>query len=254
MESLHRRKDLNWLQADTWKGAARGISGLQILERSRWVMRKLFVFADMVRLAPRDAVVVLVDAGDVTAQLTPAAFAAAWRRRELAGARGVVHGADYGCYPFDPPNAANTFGCGAAWRRSYAFAPRVASPCALLRHNRAPNGGLLAGRAADLAAYFDSIARFVVAAPRVCLVPGSEQAIVTLHYLAALRRLRCGGCAAAGGCPNISVDLGDALFACVLVGESGAAATRRTLRRYTRTGGPGSAFSTHAAAAAPPAL
>eukprot|EP00756_Hemistasia_phaeocysticola_P048120 Hpha_TRINITY_DN22560_c0_g1::TRINITY_DN22560_c0_g1_i1::g.185106::m.185106 len=137
--SLHGRKDLLPFRTDM---PPRMHGGSLLLSISRWAIRKMFIFADMSRQMPRDALLVLVDTGDVVAQTPPSVFAAAWAKWEKRGGAEIVHGADRGCYPFT--GATKEFGCGEAWQRYFGLSK---PPCNYTDEYRGVNGGLLAGRA-----------------------------------------------------------------------------------------------------------
>eukprot|EP01065_Artemidia_motanka_P017833 TRINITY_DN21231_c0_g1_i1.p1 TRINITY_DN21231_c0_g1~~TRINITY_DN21231_c0_g1_i1.p1 ORF type:complete len:524 (+),score=108.18 TRINITY_DN21231_c0_g1_i1:47-1573(+) len=211
VSSLHNRTELHKLMPGGL------ISGLHLLVAERWVTRKLFVLADMAHQAPADAVLLLVDAGDVVPLLPPSEFAAAWVRWRAAHGDGVVRGADVECYPFTGSATATTddYQCGGLWQKTYQL---DGSPCALMPAGRGVNGGLLAGTGADVAAYFDSVAGFIRTAPRVCLIP-EEQAILLVHLLARRGALKCKGCTAAG--PRVLLDHNSSLFGCLVQTSAG---------------------------------
>eukprot|EP01065_Artemidia_motanka_P002246 TRINITY_DN11052_c0_g1_i3.p1 TRINITY_DN11052_c0_g1~~TRINITY_DN11052_c0_g1_i3.p1 ORF type:complete len:366 (+),score=75.04 TRINITY_DN11052_c0_g1_i3:555-1652(+) len=203
VEDVIRPLHTNRLHAHLTTGPRR-TAGYAQLAAGLWAMRKMFIFADLSRQAPPESVVVLIDAGDVMAQLPPSAFAAAWASHEQRGGKPVVRGADVGCYPFT--GAAYIFGCGDAWRKTYQLG---SCPCDLVAGQRGVNGGLLAGRGRDIDAYYDSLASFIVAAPRVCVIP-EEQAVLLLHYLGRSGELKCRGCRAEG--PEIHIDRESRIF------------------------------------------
>eukprot|EP01062_Namystynia_karyoxenos_P033636 TRINITY_DN24736_c0_g1_i3.p1 TRINITY_DN24736_c0_g1~~TRINITY_DN24736_c0_g1_i3.p1 ORF type:complete len:527 (+),score=130.27 TRINITY_DN24736_c0_g1_i3:74-1582(+) len=243
VRSLRFRPDLAWLREGV-PPHERGAVRQQV--QVNWMLRKHLIFADMASQAPPDALLVLVDGGDVFAQLPPGAFAAAWLRREQdQGRGGVLLGADYGCYPFDPENERH-FGCGERWARSWNLS---ASPCRLAPGGRGVNSGLLAGRAGDVAAYLDSFARFAAAVPRVCFVP-EDQAMFFMHYLDSWGLLRCRGCRSnRSTAPRPALDTAEALFAC-LVFKGG----RWVSPPYVRTAAAPGAPYARAPTADPPSL
>eukprot|EP01062_Namystynia_karyoxenos_P075772 TRINITY_DN7342_c0_g1_i1.p1 TRINITY_DN7342_c0_g1~~TRINITY_DN7342_c0_g1_i1.p1 ORF type:complete len:548 (+),score=145.40 TRINITY_DN7342_c0_g1_i1:112-1644(+) len=210
VRSLRYRKDLGGLR----EGVPMHMrSAINQQLGSTWMLRKYFVFADMAALAPPDTLLLLVDAGDVYAQLPPSAFAAAWLDWEQQrGAGTVALGADYGCYPFDKDNAV-TFGCGRAWEATWNLSQ---SPCRFAPDARGVNGGLVAGRARDVDAHWRAFAAFLLAVPRVCYIP-EDQAMSFMHYLNTRGVLRCRGCARERSRRvRPVIDVNETLFACLV--------------------------------------
>eukprot|EP01062_Namystynia_karyoxenos_P025317 TRINITY_DN19945_c0_g1_i1.p1 TRINITY_DN19945_c0_g1~~TRINITY_DN19945_c0_g1_i1.p1 ORF type:complete len:582 (+),score=65.97 TRINITY_DN19945_c0_g1_i1:80-1747(+) len=233
VKSLRYRKDLHRLREGV---PAQMRSAINQLLGSTWMLRKHFVFADMAALAPPDTLLLLVDAGDVFAQLPPSAFASAWLDWERDQGSGTIAlGADYDCYPFDKGNAP-TFGCGKNWEASWNL---TQSPCDLVSGARGVNSGLLAGRARDITAYLGAFADFLQAVPRVCYIP-EDQALSFLHYLNTRGLLSCPGCARQqSSTVRASLDVNETLFACLVwVGDHWASP------EYVRTAAaPGAPFA-----------
>eukprot|EP01062_Namystynia_karyoxenos_P075777 TRINITY_DN7342_c0_g1_i7.p1 TRINITY_DN7342_c0_g1~~TRINITY_DN7342_c0_g1_i7.p1 ORF type:complete len:549 (+),score=126.01 TRINITY_DN7342_c0_g1_i7:125-1648(+) len=233
VRSLRNRPDLASLRHDM-PVHLRGAIRKQL--DANWMLRKHFIYADMAALAPPDTLLLLVDAGDVYAQMPPSAFAAAWLDWEQQRGRGTVaHGAEYGCYPFDEINRM-PFGCGRAWEASWNLSQ---SPCRFTPDGRGVNTGLLAGRARDLDAYWAAFVDFVVAVPRVCYVP-DDQAISFLLYLNTRGVLSCRGCARERSRRvRPVIDVNETLFACLVWVTGGWLSPE-----YVRTGStPGAPFA-----------
>eukprot|EP01062_Namystynia_karyoxenos_P075780 TRINITY_DN7342_c0_g3_i1.p1 TRINITY_DN7342_c0_g3~~TRINITY_DN7342_c0_g3_i1.p1 ORF type:complete len:638 (+),score=104.39 TRINITY_DN7342_c0_g3_i1:87-2000(+) len=244
IRTLRFREDVNlpWLRLGIPRHAH---SGVNEQYKYHWMQRKHFVFADMANLAEPGTLLVLIDGGDVFAQLPPSAFAAAWAEREQQLGRGVVAlGADYGCFPFD----SQVFGCGRWFIRLWNLTAR---PCGMVSNGRLSNGGLFAGRAEDVSSYLNSFAHFVAAVPRVCYVP-EDQAMFYLYFLDTKGMLSgCRGCRKTPqtGGPHAVLDFNETLFACLLY----VGGVWRSPKYERTSGAPGAPFA-QPGARRPPAL